>query len=231
MKRLLLAAVALIAVVSAAYATTYLDTDGSAVVGHVVVGPGIGPIFTASHPGYTQSADGANVTIGSTSDSSCASISTVCSVESVLRGMWGSIQQGVAAIGSAFPSQAIGFGADSSGNMVGIIQADHSSPINFSSTTAQLLVATSGTKKVYITAWDVMAGGTGSFSIVYGTQTTNPCDTGQTLMAGPYPLVAQAGKSGGSGLGPILIAPAGSQVCAVSTAAVQMSGSYAWTQF
>jgi hypothetical protein len=137
----------------------------------------------------------------------------------------------IGATGSAVPASAQYAGAVSSGNLTGIIQADHSAQINFSSTAAQQIVALVSGKAIYVTAWDVMANGTSTFQLEYGTQTTNPCDTGTTALTGPYPLTAQAGLSKAGGLGAVLIVPAGKQLCAVASAAVQMSGSVSYTQF
>jgi sulfate permease, SulP family len=46
-----------------------------------------------------------------------------------------------------------------------------------------------------------------------------------------YPLTAQQGIAKGNGLGPVLIVPAGNGLCALTSAAIQMSGSLAYTQF
>jgi hypothetical protein len=51
------------------------------------------------------------------------------------------------------------------------VKADHSADINFTSTTAQVLVAAAHGKAIYVTAWDVMAAGVANFTLEYGTQT------------------------------------------------------------
>ena len=81
-------------------------------------------------------------------------------------------------------------GANSGGSLV---QASSSTAINIASATTTQLVAGVSGQKIYVTAWDVMAGGSGTITLEYGTQTTSPCDTGTTLLTGPYPLIAQAG--------------------------------------
>jgi hypothetical protein len=117
-------------------------------------------------------------------------------------------------------------GANSGGNPTSL-----STAISISSaTTTQLIAGVSG-KKIYVTAWDVIAGGTGTITLEYGSQTANPCDTGTTLLTGPYPLVAQAGIARSGGLSPVFALPAGAQLCAQTSAAVQMSGSVSYTQF
>lgn len=120
-------------------------------------------------------------------------------------------------------------GANTGGSLTGIIQAGVSVPINISSaTTTQLVAAVSG-KATYVTAWDVIAAGTGNIVLEYGAGSN--CGTGTTALTGAYNLVAQLGIAKGSGLGPVLVVPAGNALCAVTSAAVQMSGSVSYTQF
>jgi hypothetical protein len=119
--------------------------------------------------------------------------------------------------------------ANTGGSFTSIIQAGTSLPINLSTaTTTQLVAAVSG-KAIYVTAWDVIAAGTTNFTFEYGTGTN--CVAGTTALTGPYGLVAQFGAAKGSGLGPVLVVPAGNALCAVNSATVQVSGSLAYTQF
>jgi hypothetical protein len=119
--------------------------------------------------------------------------------------------------------------ANSGGSLTSIIQAGVSLPINLSTAaTTQLVAAVSG-KAIYVTAWDVIAAGTTNFTFEYGTGTN--CAAGTAALTGPYSLVAQFGAAKGSGLGPVLVVPAGNALCAVNSATVQVSGSLAYTQF
>lgn len=137
----------------------------------------------------------------------------------------------VSSTGSAAPASATYMGANSSGSIAGLVQANASAPVNIAvAATTQLVAAASG-KKIYVTAWDVISGGTGAITLEYGTQTASPCDTGTVALTGPYALTAQAGISKGNGLAPVFVTPAGAQLCAVTSAAVQMSGSVSYTQF
>jgi hypothetical protein len=136
---------------------------------------------------------------------------------------------GKGSTGSAVPATASYAGAVSSGNLTGIIQADSSVPINVSTATTTQLVALSAGKKIYVTAADVVAGGTGNVTFEYGTGTN--CATGTTVLTGAYPLTAQAGLSKGGGLGPVWVVPSGNALCVLTSAAVQYSGSVAYTQF
>lgn len=130
---------------------------------------------------------------------------------------------------SAFPTSGSAIGADSSGNLVGVIQADNSAAINVSTATTTQLVALSAGKKIYVTSFDVIAGGTGNITFEYGTGTN--CGTGTTALTGAYNLTAQNGISKGNGIGPVLVVPAGDALCVLTSAAVQMSGSLSYTQF
>lgn len=133
------------------------------------------------------------------------------------------------ATGSAVPAKASYTGAISSGNLTGIIQSDNSVAINVSTATTTQLVALTSAQKIYVTGYDVVAGGTGNITFEYGTGTA--CATGTTALTGAYPLTAQSGLTKGGGLGPVLVVPAGNALCVLTSAAVQMSGSVAYTKF
>lgn len=102
-------------------------------------------------------------------------------------------------------------------------------PINISTATTTQLVAASGSAAIYVTSYDVVAGGTGNFTLEYGAGSN--CGTGTTPLTGPYPLTAQSGIAKGSGIAAILKVPAGNALCALTSAAVQMSGSLSYQQF
>ncbi|MGB7976092.1 MAG: hypothetical protein WCF81_17495 [Roseiarcus sp.] len=119
--------------------------------------------------------------------------------------------------------------ANTGGNLTSIIQAGASVPINITSATTTQLVAGVSGKAIFVTAWDVIAAGTTNFTFEYGTGTN--CAVGTTALTGAYSLVAQFGAAKGSGLGPVLVVPTGNALCAVSSSAVQVSGSLAYTQF
>jgi hypothetical protein len=136
-----------------------------------------------------------------------------------------------ATAGSAVPGSASYLGANSAGLLTGLVQASASAPISVSTAGTTQLVAGSSGKKTYVTAWDVIAAGSGNITLEYGTQTSTPCDTGTTALTGPYSLAGQAGISKGNGLAPVFVVPAGNALCALTSAAVQMSGSISYTQF
>ena len=109
------------------------------------------------------------------------------------------------------------------------IQASSSVVISISTATTTELVALSASKSIFVTSWDIIAGGTGNFTLVYGSGTN--CGTGTTSLTGAYPLTAQAGISKGTGTGVVLIVPKGKALCATTSQAVQMSGSVSYVQF
>jgi hypothetical protein len=110
-----------------------------------------------------------------------------------------------------------------------VSNASSSVAINVSTATTTQLVALSGSTSIYVTSFDVIAGGTGNITFEYGTGTA--CATGTTVLTGAYPLVAQAGISKGAGIGAILKVPSGNALCVLTSAAVQMSGSVSYQQF
>jgi hypothetical protein len=120
-------------------------------------------------------------------------------------------------------------GANTGGSLTSIIQAGASVAINISNIgPTQLVPAVSG-KAIYVTEWNALASGTTNVTFEYGTGTN--CGTGTQALTGAYAFTAQTGAAPGGGLGPILIVPAGNALCAVSSAAVQVSGSLSYTQF
>lgn len=107
------------------------------------------------------------------------------------------------------------------------IQTSLSKPIDIATNATTQLVPLDANKTIYVTHFDVMAGGTGNFRLVYGTGTN--CGTGQGNLTGAYPLTAQAGLAPGNGTGAILVLPKGNALCAV-TDNIQYSGSVSYVQ-
>ncbi len=135
-----------------------------------------------------------------------------------------------AATGSAAPANAMQAGAVSSGNLVGIIQGDTTTNINVTTTTTGTALVNGVTgKKIYVTHYEFLAGGTTTFS--FGWSTSTSC-TSITTIAGPWSLTAQSGLAPGGGLGPEIVVPSGDTLCVVSTgSSVQVGGHLTFTQF
>jgi hypothetical protein len=101
-------------------------------------------------------------------------------------------------------------------------------PTNSANTAVSLTSIIQAGASLPINLWDVIAAGTTNFTFEYGTGTN--CAAGSAALTGPYSLVAQFGAAKGSGLGPVLVVPAGNALCAVNSATVQVGGSLAYTQ-
>lgn len=136
---------------------------------------------------------------------------------------------GHGATASAVPANATLAGARSGANMVALIQASSSVAVSMNTATTTQMVALSGSTLIYVTSFDVIAGGTTNVTFVYGTGSN--CGTGTTSLTGAYPLTAQSGIAKGNGLGPVLVVPAGNALCVTNSAAQQISGSISYTQF
>lgn len=133
------------------------------------------------------------------------------------------------AVGSAVPSRAGYAGANSGGNLTGLIQADASAKVSISTNTTTQIVALSSGKKIYVTNFNLHAAGTTTTKLVYGTGTN--CGTGTTDLTDVYDFTAADGMVVGNGLGPVLVVPASNALCVANTAAIHVGGSIAYTQF
>jgi len=173
-------------------------------------------------------ASGAMVDLGSQADAACGTDTGTCSAIALIkRG-----NQNATSINTNVQASI-----PAGSNSIGTVGADPSKggatpasvAINVSTATTTQLVALSGTTKIYVTSFDVIAGGTGNITFVYGTGSN--CGTGTTSLTGAYNLTAQAGIAKGNGVGAVLVVPAGNALCVTTSAAVQMSGSVSYQQF
>ncbi|HEY6329417.1 MAG TPA: hypothetical protein VI756_08765 [Blastocatellia bacterium] len=164
-----------------------------------------------------------------TSPISAASLPLPSNAAQETGGNLAAIAAPVGATGSAVPSKAAYVGAVSSGNVTGVIQGDTTVSVAVSTATTTQLVALSSGKKIYVTSFSIIAAGTGNIQFEYGTGTN--CGTGPAALTGNYNLTAQVGLAQGSGLGPILVVPAGNALCVITSAAVGMAGHVTFTQF
>jgi hypothetical protein len=165
-----------------------------------------------------------NTNLGVPSTSPCSAYNSACNANQILQLIAQIAQSSVAACSAAPCLTTIGnVGIDPSS------RSPLSAAINISSATTTQLVALSGSTSIYVTSYDIIAGGTGNITFEYGTGSN--CGTGTTPLTGAYPLTAQAGISKGSGVGTILKVPSGNALCALTSAGVQMSGSVSYMQF
>lgn len=212
--------------------TSQLNTiDGKLVGGAGAVG--------SSTLRTTQASDSPLVTVAGATGDSAATAGSTGSISAKLRLMTTQLDtlntsvnadpNYTQAPGSAAPSRALAMGARSGANLVAVSQANATAAINVSTATTTQLVALSSGQVIHVTAASVISAGTGNITFVYGTGTA--CGTGTTSITGAYPLIANSGLSIGSGLGPVFVVPAGNALCVTTSAAVQMSGHVAYTQF
>lgn len=178
-------------------------------------------------------ASGQPVVVGAgtagTANSGVMTVQGIASMTPLLANPGTAANWGVGATGSAVPANAQLSGAVSSGNLTGIIQADNSAPVNISTATTTQIVGLVSGKKIYVLNYALIAGAADNVTFEYGTGTN--CATGTTALSGALPIAANGGATDGGGLGPILIVPAGNALCILTSAAVQLSGHLAYTQF
>lgn len=115
-----------------------------------------------------------------------------------------------------------------------IVQATASAAITFTAAGGPTqIIAASGSTKIYVTHIHYVLSGAGTFALVTGTGTN--CGTGTTYLEGasshPLSYAANGGISAGSGLGPIYVTGAGGEICAITTGAVDTSGTISYAQF
>lgn len=188
----------------------------------------------------TQATDSPLVTAtGTTGDTACASDNGTCSEIALIKRTNQNLTtlntsvntaptyQGTP--GSAAPASVLQMGARGGANSVAVSQGTATVAISVSTATTTQLVALASGQVIHVTSLSVVAGGTGNIRFVYGTGSN--CGTGTTNLTGDYPLVANAGLSLGSGLGPALFVPAGNALCVTTSAAVAMGGHVTHTQF
>jgi hypothetical protein len=241
--------------IPAAITTLHCIATGSSTTANMVGGSGL-PTGTgggggSGGGGAVTVADGSDVAEGAKADAAwvSGSGSVVALLKNIAGGVAGSIPIGTNSIGTVQPGNTanttpwlfntaqingvaplMGNGQTGTGaQRVTLSQDGLSQPINVSTATDTQIVPLSGSTVIYVTSFDVVAGGTGNITFEYGTGSN--CATGKTALTGAYPLTAQAGIAKGSGVGTILKVPAGNALCVLTSAAVQMSGSVSYIQF
>ena len=131
--------------------------------------------------------------------------------------------------GATAPAISQLVGVQTGVNMSALVQTGINFPIDISTASTTVLVPLSGSTQIRVTAFDVIAGGTGNFRLVSGAGSL--CATSQANVTGNYNLTAQAGIAKGNGGGVLFILPAGHGLCAITSAAVNMAGSVSAAQF
>lgn len=102
-------------------------------------------------------------------------------------------------------------------------------PIEITTATTTRLVTGVSNKRIYVTAVDVIAAGTGNIQFIAGTGAT--CGTGTVNVTGNYNLTAQVGFTKATGNGAVWVIPLNLSLCAVTSAGVGMPGSLSYAIF
>lgn len=127
---------------------------------------------------------------------------------------------GAAALLLAFPAAA---------QLAPIVANAATVGVNVATATTTELIPLANNKTTYVTFAHIEAAGTGNITFEYGSGTA--CATGTTAFGGAISLTAQTGFYGGSGIGPVLVVPAGKALCLLTSASVQISGWVTYAQF
>jgi hypothetical protein len=161
--------------------------------------------------------------------SGCGTTSGTPCYVAAISGAIPDIQAGTAAVGTAYPPVLVAVGVNSSGVLAPLYQADQQAVINVSAAGTSLLISAVASKRILVTGFDIAGTGTGTTAkFEYGTHGSADCDTGTTVLTGPYP--SGVAISRGGGLGPVWTLPATNQVCLVVTGTTpQFSGSVSYT--
>lgn len=124
-----------------------------------------------------------------------------------------------------------------SGNLFGIIACDNHAAVNINTATTTQIIAISGTGgRTYICAIDLVTAGANNVALVSGSGTNCASNlaglAGGTTAATGWNFAANGGLTKGTGLGMIWkTVTTNNEICLVTSAAVQLSGSITYTQF
>lgn len=198
----------------------------------IVGGSGLVTGFGGGGGGSTGAvtvANGADAVEGTQTDAAACTGGVTHTVNGCLPQLDADIAAGVATPASAVPAKGNITGGQAGANYSNFPLSQATLPINISTATTTQLLALSGGKAIYVTVYSVVAGGTGNITFEYGTGST--CSVGTTTLTGAIPLVAQSGIAQGNGDGAVFVIPAGNAFCALTSQAVQMSGSFSYSQF
>lgn len=135
-----------------------------------------------------------------------------------------------AALGAG-PAAATGtlISGNASGAITPVPMADVTPFLNMTTATTTKIITGASGKKTYITHARFHASGTTTSKLVTGTGTN--CGTSTADLTETLDLAANDGETFGSGLGPVVIAGAGLDVCVFNGSAVNLRIGLAETQF
>jgi hypothetical protein len=112
-------------------------------------------------------------------------------------------------------------------NILGVPNSTLTTDINDSTSGSNVLVSGAASQNIYVTHYHVIADGTVNFSFISGTGTN--CATGQATLDGPFQLGLGTngltpGIAAGTGLGAVLVVPAGKDLCLNTDTSVHVGG-------
>lgn len=92
-------------------------------------------------------------------------------VNSYIPGTVTTVNPAIGAFGGAGPASGAAMGANGPGTFDPVVQTHASVPISISTATTTRLVPLVSNQAIYVTTWNVIAGGTGNFTLEYGVPT------------------------------------------------------------
>jgi hypothetical protein len=101
--------------------------------------------------------------------------------------------------------------------------------LNDSVSTALQIVALSGSTKIYVTSFSIVASVAENVKFVTGTGSN--CATGQTDMTSNMAFSANGGIARGGGMGPVLVVPAGQALCVLASTTGPTAVDVSYAQF
>jgi hypothetical protein len=183
-----------------------------------VAGTGGGPATIASGAVVSGAyATGAIVDLGAQSDTSWSG-----SGNGSLIAIMKAIAAGTAA-SSTLPIYAQGNTASA------VIQGSNSAFLNDAVATSLQIVALSGSTKIYVTSYSIVAAVAENVQFQYGTGSN--CGTGTTAITSNMALSANGGIARGSGLGPVFVVPAGNALCVLASTTGPTAVDVSYAQF
>jgi hypothetical protein len=137
--------------------------------------------------------------------------------------------QASSATGSAAPSTAIYTGANSSGNLTGVVACDTSVQLTVSTATTTQAIALVAGKTIYVCGFVMNGAGATTTKLVYGTGTN--CATGQTALTPSFTLASGTNVTFGGAFGYVTKTASANALCVTNSAAIAASVLLTYTQF
>ena len=107
--------------------------------------------------------------------------------------------------------------------------ANASAFLNDANATATQIVALSGTTKIYVSAYSIVASVAENVKFQYGTGTN--CGTGTTDITALMAFAANGGIAAGSGMAPLFVVPAGNAFCVTASTTGPTAVNVSYAQF